>query len=507
MSSTANKQTIIKIVNGSKIYQGVSAIKDVDFDLFEGEVHALIGENGAGKSTLCKSLSGAIELTSGQILFDNVQRSFKNPAEALKVGIAMVYQETSLVPTMTVAQNIELGREKFYNRLSRLAIKAQQILQSMKFDVEPSHLVAMLGAGQKQMVEIARAIGHNARVIIFDEPTAMLTPEEKVHFFELIESLKRKGISVIFISHMLEEALAIADRITVLRDGQKIITDDVKAMTRESLVRHMVGRDLSQTHYVKRERKTRENQKKKKKVLVVENVTKGKMVKNMSFSVYSGEVTGIAGLIGSGRTEIAQIIVGAEKRDVIHGGMIYLNGRPVRYRVPKQAIDDGIVYVTEDRKTNGFFGTMNINDNIYFGWLATRMGRQFLISKKYRDEIGKKWVDRMNIRALNPKKAKVIELSGGNQQKVTISKSLVQKPSLVIFDEPTRGVDVNAIPEIHDLIFSLAEEDIAVVVISSYLPEILNTCDRILVARKGRIVEEFSSEEATEKKIMYAAIH
>jgi len=501
-----DKAAIVRVVKGSKVFLGVHALREVDFELRPGEVHALVGENGAGKSTLCKVLAGAIELSSGHILLNGKQRSFRTPAEALASGIAMVYQETSLVPSMTVAQNIELGREKFFNRLRGLHIKAQQTMQSLNFDVDPTLLVAMLGAAQKQMVEIARAVGANARVIIFDEPTATLTPEEKLHFFDLVKAMRRKGIAVIFISHMLEEALELADRITVLRDGQKVITDDSTNLNRESLVGYMVGRDLAQTHYTRQERKMRPGRKTKRKVLSVQNVIQGNTVKNMSFSVYSGEVTGIAGLVGSGRTDIAQIIYGALKRNFLHGGMIYLEGRPIRYRVPRQAVNDGIVYVTEDRKLNGFFETMDVDDNVYLGWLATRMGRSFFTSRKKRAALGKTWAQRMHIRALN-RKARIIELSGGNQQKVTIAKSLVQQPRLVIFDEPTRGVDVKTIPQIHNLIRSLAAEDVAVVVISSYLPEILSLSDRILVAQKGRIVEEFSPQEATEEKIMYAAIH
>ncbi len=496
---------IVKVVQGSKVYQGVHAIKEVDFDLLKGEVHALVGENGAGKSTLCKLLAGAIELSSGHILLDGTRRFFKTPAEALAAGIAMVYQETSLVPSMTVAQNIELGREKFFNRLRGLYIKAQQTMQTMNFDVDPTLLVAMLGAAQKQMVEIARAVGANARVIIFDEPTASLTPEEKLHFFDLVKAMRRDGMSVIFISHMLEEALEIADRITVLRDGEKVITDEAANLTREKLVGFMVGRDLDQTHYMQQKRE-QQSKKAKKKVLTVENVTKGNTVKNMSFTLYSGEVTGIAGLVGSGRTDIAQIIYGAAKRNFLYGGMIYLEGRPIRYRVPRQAVNDGIVYVTEDRKLNGFFETMDVDDNVYLGWLATKMGSCFFISRKQKAALGQTWSQRMHIRTLS-RKAKIIELSGGNQQKVTIAKSLVQQPKLVIFDEPTRGVDVKTIPEIHNLIRSLAKKDVAVVVISSYLPEIFTLSDRILVAQKGRIMEEFSPEEATEEKIMYAAIH
>jgi ABC-type sugar transport system ATPase subunit len=267
----------------------------------------------------------------------------------------------------------------------------------------------------------------------------------------------------------------------------------------------MVGRDITQTYYAKH-REPGAHRHGTQKVLAVENVTMGLAVKNMSFSVYAGEVVGIAGLIGSGRTEIAKIVFGALKRNLINGGMIYLHGKPVRYRVPKQAINDGIAYLTEDRKLNGFFETMRIDENIYIGKLATKAGFSFLVSRLARNKVASYWIDRLKIAALQ-RKARIVELSGGNQQKVVIAKSLVQEPSIIFFDEPTRGVDVGTIPEIHAQIRRLAEEGKAVVVISSYLPEILAVSDRILVARLGRIVAEFDAATATEDKIMYAAIH
>lgn len=504
MTAPATRQVILRTEEARKSYQGQFAVDGVDFDLRLGEVHALVGENGAGKSTLCKAIAGATRLTSGRIFLDGEETAFAGPAAALDAGIVMVYQETSLVPTMTVAQNIQLGRERLFTRLRGLFISAQQLLQSMNFHVDPTMLVSSLGAAQKQMVEIARAVYHRARIIIFDEPTATLTPEEKQHFFDLIDSLRGKDTSIIFISHALEEALTISDRITVLRDGQRVITADTSEMTRERLVRLMVGRDVSQTHYARAA--DGHGHARGRKVLTVENVTMGNMVKNMSFSVYAGEVTGISGLIGSGRTEIAKIIAGAMKRNLLHGGMIYLEGRPIRYDVPKQAIDDGIVYVTEDRKQNGFFETMTVGENIHLGWLATRLGRKFLVSRAERSELAKEWVDKLAIRSVT-RDPHIIELSGGNQQKVVIGKSLAQRPKLVMFDEPTRGVDVGSIQEIHGFIRSLADDGIAVVVISSYLPEVLSLSDRILVARQGRIVEEFSAGDATEERIMYAAIH
>jgi ABC-type sugar transport system ATPase subunit len=499
------EEPMLRVMHGTKVYGGAQAINNVDFDIGRGEIHGLVGENGAGKSTLCKALAGAISLSSGDILLDGQKQIFATPADALKSGIVMVYQETSLIPTMTVAQNIILGREKYMTRLRGMYIAAQQLLQSMNFHVDPTAMVSTLGAAQKQMVEIARAVHHRARLIIFDEPTATLTPEEKLHFFDLIHRLKAEGVAIIFISHALEEALALTDRVTVLRDGERVHTGPTRDLTREILVRHMVGRDLSQTYYAEA-RKPEFKQTRKKKVLSVQNVIMGKMVRNMSFSVYAGEITGISGLIGSGRTEIAKVISGALKRNFIYGGMIYLNGKPIRYRLPRQAVADGIVYVTEDRKLNGFFETMRIDENIYVGRLATSEGSSTLLSRREQTRVGTEWVQRMKIRAINTR-ARIVELSGGNQQKVVVAKSLVQNPKVVFFDEPTRGVDVGAIQEIHDFIRSLAAQGIAVVVISSYLPEILSLSDRILVARQGRIVEEFSAAEATEEKIMYAAIH
>jgi ABC-type sugar transport system ATPase subunit len=504
-SPQAQREPVLSVSKASKIYGGVHAIEGVDFDLYPGEVHALVGENGAGKSTLCKAIAGAIRLSSGTYCVDGKPVDFYSPRDALAAGICMVYQETSLVPTMTAAQNIELGNEKLLTRFRTLNIQAQQLLQSLNFQVDPALPVGLLGTAKRQMVEIARAIYNKARIIIFDEPTASLTPEEIIHFFNLVRDLRARGVAVVYISHALEESLKISDRITVLRDGKLVITAKTSDMTREKLVRHMVGRDITQTHYAaQRENKIRH--KGTEKVLTVENVTMGAVVKNMSFSVYAGEVVGIAGLIGSGRTEIAKIVYGALKRNLINGGMIYLRGKPIRYRVPKQAINDGICYITEDRKLNGYFETMRIDDNIYVSKLATKLGWSFLLSAFKRGTLANYWVDRLKIAALQ-RKARIVELSGGNQQKVVIAKSLGQDPSIVIFDEPTRGVDVGTIPEIHAQIRRLADEGKAVVVISSYLPEILAVSDRILVARLGRIVAEFDAATTTEDRIMYAAIH
>jgi simple sugar transport system ATP-binding protein len=496
-------QNLVELQGVTKAYRGIAAITNVDFTIRPGEVHALLGENGAGKSTLTKVIAGVTPLTSGTMLLDGQTVSFSTPADALAKGIAMVFQETSLVPSMTVAQNLYLGDEKLFNRLRGLYISAQQFLQSLNFNVDPWATVSTLGAAKKQMVEIARAVRQNARIIIFDEPTATLTPEEKHHFFSLISRLKDRGVAIVFISHALEEALEISDRITILRDGQLVISDDTGNFDRDKIIRAMVGRDLSSTLYTHETRKVREPG---RKVLSVQNLSWGSFVRNNSFSVYQGQVTGMFGLIGSGRTETAKIVAGVQKRNFFHGGEIKISGRTVRYRVPRPAVKDGIVYVTEDRKAEGFFETMSIADNIYASLLGADLNESAVVRTSEVRSVAQGWIERLNIKAIDSN-ARVIELSGGNQQKVVIAEALVQAPKLVIFDEPTRGVDVGAIAEIHELINELADNGLAVLVISSYLPEVINLSDRILVSRLGRIVEEFSPVTATEEKIMYAAVH
>lgn len=498
-----NATPVLELREATKKYAGVPAIDGVSFALLPGEIHAIVGENGAGKSTLTKVMAGVVQLSSGQMLIDGREVHPQTPNDALKMGVAMVFQETSLVPTMTVAQNLFLGQEKFFNRLRGIYIAAQQFLQSLQFDVDPAAQVSLLGAAKKQMVEIARAVLHDAKVIIFDEPTASLTPEEKKYFFDLVYELKKRGVSVIFISHALEEALMVSDRITILRDGKHVVTDDKNNFDRTRIVQAMVGRDLSQTLYGQKKTHVRPQG---KRVLSVQNLRMAAMVKNNSLSVFAGQVTGVFGLVGSGRTETFKVVAGVIKRDFMHGGEVLLHGRPVRYFVPASAVRDGIAYVTEDRKIEGFFETKSIADNIYLGLLAKLRGSGKLVSRKEAAAVGEHWIQQLKVRAIS-KDVKAIELSGGNQQKVVIAKSLIQDPDLIIFDEPTRGVDVGAITEIHELINRLADEGKAVVVISSYLPEIMALSDRILVQRMGKVVEEYSAHEANEEKIMYAAIH
>ncbi|AZO13735.1 sugar ABC transporter ATP-binding protein [Mesorhizobium sp. M2A.F.Ca.ET.043.05.1.1] len=497
-------EPIVRLENVTKTYRGVPAVKNVTFDLRKGEIHALLGENGAGKSTLTKIIAGVVDATSGKMFHNGVETAYASPHAALGAGIAMVFQETSLVPSMTVAQNLYLGTEKFLNRLRGTYISAQQFLQSLNFPVDPNAMVATLGAAKRQMVEIARAVHHNAEIIIFDEPTATLTPEEKRHFFALIRRLKARGVSIVFISHALEEALMIADRITILRDGELVITDDTSAFDRDRIVAAMVGRSL--TGQIYRQRDEAKLRKAGKKALSVQDISMSNIVRNNSFSIFEGQITGVFGLIGSGRTETFKIVSGIYKRDFLRGGAIELDDKPVRYLVPSEAVADGIVYVTEDRKSEGIFETMGIAENLFGGLLAAGREKAWVINQQEMRQLSAEWTKTLNIKAINDN-ARVVELSGGNQQKVVIGKGLVQQPRIVIFDEPTRGVDVGAIAEIHQIINRLADEGLAVVVISSYLPEIMNLSDRILVCRQGRIVEEFSPAEATEEKIMYAAVH
>jgi len=483
-----------------KSWGNIHAVSGVDFDLAEGEIHALLGENGAGKSTLMKMLAGAVIPDAGTLLLDGKPLRFADPADAMAAGIAMVYQENSLVPSMTVAQNMFLGEEKAFNRLRPLYIAAQQFLQSLNFNVDPWAQVATLGVAQRQMVEIARAVRRNARVIIFDEPTASLTPEEKRHFFDLLRRLRQDRVSIVFISHALEEALDISDRITVLRDGALVDAGLTRDFTRARIVSAMVGRDVAsgQTRAASRPPGRR--------VLSVQNLSLGKIVRNTSFSLFEGQVTGIFGLIGSGRTEMAKIISGVIKRNIFHGGEVLLEDRPARYRVPRTAVRDGIVYVTEDRKVEGFFSNMPVSQNIGLGWLAAGLNRGRSVRRSKLLDVARAWTQSLNVTSVT-QDADVVALSGGNQQKVVIAKSLVQRPKVIFLDEPTRGVDVGAIAEIHRMIRELSAAGTTVVVISSYLPEVLAVSDRILVCRRGRIVEEFAADAVDEETIMYAAIH
>ena len=500
MTPTANP--VVSLENATKTYGGIAALAEANFELYPGEIHALVGENGAGKSTLCKLIAGVVSPSEGVLRVDGEPVSFAAPKDASLRGISMVYQETSLVPQLTVAQNIVLGREKAFNSVRKVRNAARQVLQRLNFKVDPSQLAGSLSAAKRQMVEIARAVLNEARVIILDEPTAALTPEETDHLFDLMKSLQRSGVAMIFISHALEEALTHADRISVLRNGRMMVTGPAAEFDRARLIRHMIGEELNESsaqHPPTRAARSAVP------VLRVENIRMGSMVNNMSFSVFPGEITGIAGLIGSGRSEVAKVIMGHTKRN-FGGGRIWLDGREVRYRIPAHAVADGIAYVSEDRKLDGFFDTLSVIDNIGLGWLAKFGRRRVLAPLRRMRRVADEWEERLSIRRIG-RNQPVLQRAGGNQQKVVIAKSLVQNPRLVIFDEPTRGVDVGAIAEIRQIIREIADGGAGVILISSYLPEILDLSDRILVAKSGTIAAEFSRAEATAEKVLHAAVH
>jgi simple sugar transport system ATP-binding protein len=495
-------QAVVSLENVTKTYGGIAALAEANFDLRPGEIHALVGENGAGKSTLCKLIAGVVSPSEGVLRVDGEAVYFAAPKDASLRGISMVYQETSLVPQLTVAQNLVLGRERAFNSVRKVRNAARQVLQRLNFKVDPSQLAGSLSAAKRQMVEIARAVLNEARVIILDEPTAALTPEETDHLFDLMRSLKRAGVSMIFISHALEEALHHADRISVLRNGRMVVTGPAPGFDRAQLIRHMIGEDLAEQGRPSAPARSGASP---APILRVENIRMGSMVNNMSFSIFPGEITGIAGLIGSGRSEVAKVIMGHTKRN-FGGGRIWLDGKEVRYAIPAQAVADGIAYVSEDRKLDGFFDTLGVGQNIGLGWLAKFGRRKVLSPFGQMRQIALEWEKRLSIRRIGADQP-VLQLSGGNQQKVVIAKSLVQQPRLVIFDEPTRGVDVGAISEIRQIIRDIADSGAGVILISSYLPEILELSDRILVAKSGTIAAEFSRAEASAERILHAAVH
>ena len=492
---------IVRLEGVTKRYAGIAVLENADFDLYPGEIHALVGENGAGKSTLCKVIAGVILPSEGRLFIDEQEVHLTAPKDAAPYGISMVYQESSLVPQLTAAQNMVLGRERVFNSVRGTRNAARQVLQRLNFNVEPSQLAGSLSAAKRQMVEIARAVLNDARIIILDEPTATLTPEEANHLFEFMRTLQKAGVAMIFISHALEEALMYADRITVLRNGRLMKTGPASAFDRDSLIHHMIGDDLKARQPAPRSTRAARTA---LPMLRVDNIRMGSVVNNMSFSIFPGEITGIAGLIGSGRSEVAKVIMGHTKRN-FGGGRIWLEGREVRYRVPSQAVEDGIAYVTEDRKLDGLFDMMPVSENVGLGWLA-KFGRRAVVAPFARMRaVSHEWEERLSIRRVGADQS-VLYLSGGNQQKVVFAKSLAQKPKLVIFDEPTRGVDVGAIAEIRQIIRAFAYSGAGVMLISSYLPEILDLSDRILVAKGGAIAAEFSRSEATAEKILDAAI-
>jgi len=481
----------------------VHANKNINMSVRKGTIHGIIGENGAGKSTLMSILYGFYQAGAGDIFVDGKKTVIKDPNAAIAAGIGMVHQHFMLVENFTVLENIMLGAEES-QVLNAGITKARQELkrleQEYELDVDPDAIIEELPVGLQQRVEILKALYRGAEILILDEPTGVLTPAEADHLFRILEQLKSQGKTILLITHKLREIMAVTDEVSVMRRGEMVATRTTAETSVEELAELMVGR-----HVLLQVDKGPATP--GEVMLSVENLSMGGLVRNSSFSVYEGQVTGMFGLVGSGRTEMMKVVAGVIKRDFFHGGQVRLFGRPIRYRVPAPAIRDGIVYVTEERKQEGFFETMSIAENIHIGQVVKNRGGGFqVMSMNSAREAADTWRNRLNIRAINPD-AQVIELSGGNQQKVVIAKALIQKPRLVIFDEPTRGVDVGTIAEIHAFIKQLADDGIGVVVISSYLPEVLAISDRILIARQGKIVEEMEAGTATEESIMYAAVH
>lgn len=481
-----------------KTFPGVVALDNVHFELRKGEVHILLGENGAGKSTLMKILSGAYQKTEGQIFLDGKKIEIKNPKHAQDIGISIIYQEFNLIPHISVGENIFLGREPIlYAGVIDQKILfnlAQQILNDLDVGINARKLVKELGVAQQQMVEVAKAISFDAKILIMDEPTSALTEHEINELFSTIRKLKENGVSIIYISHRMEELFEIGDRVTVLRDGKYIGTKKISDVTTSELIRMMVNRELT-------EKFPKQKTMIGKEVLRVENLNGDGILKNISFCLRRGEVLGIAGLLGSGRTELARVLFGVDK---IASGKIYINNKLQIIKSPRKAINLGIGYLTEDRKTQGLISILPVKENICLPNVE-RLSKFGIIRIKEEEQRAYEFVKELRIKTPNLNQ-KVIYLSGGNQQKVVLSKWLCCQADILIFDEPTRGIDVGSKVEIYQLMNRLTEEGVAIIMISSELPEILGMSDRILVMHQGKINGELSAEEATQEKILHYAL-
>jgi ribose transport system ATP-binding protein len=494
----------LEMRNISKTFPGVRALDRVNLEVRRGEVLALAGENGAGKSTLMKILTGVYAPDpGGSILVDGKEVSLRDSNHARGLGIGIIYQELSVVENLSVAENIflakePLGRFGLIDR-SRMHSGAREILKTIDLDLDPSTRVSELSVGQQQMIEIAKAITDQSQVIIMDEPTASLSHHETRTLMELIKKLRQKGISIIYISHRLEEVFELADRITVLRDGSTVDTSPVESVTRESLVRKMVDRELSELYAAPVSHATEEP------VLEVKNLTlrtaraADAQIRDVTFTLHRGEVLGIAGLVGSGRTEIMEMIFGIRPCT----GQIAVDGKPVSIRSPHDAIGHGIGFVTEDRKAQGLVLGMSVRENFSLTHLNRYSPFQFLQRAK-EDEGCRQFVRTLGVKTPTIEQ-KVVNLSGGNQQKIVIAKWVACNPKVLIVDEPTRGIDIGAKAEVHALLTRLAAQGIGIIVISSDLLEVLAVSDRILVVREGRLNGELSREEATAERVMACA--
>ena len=494
-------ENILHITNLSKSYSGVKALDNVQLIVKRGEVHALMGENGAGKSTFMKILAGLVIPDSGEIILDGEVLKNTRVTDVIKKGISMIHQEILIVPELTVAQNIFLGREKSITgtrigwiQEKILTSKANELLNKMGVAVAADIKMKYLSVAQMQMVEIAKAISNDAKVIIMDEPTSAISNKEVDTLFRIIRELKSNGVAIIYISHKMDEIFEIADTITVLRDGKYITTKNSSELTNDILISLMVGRELNSMFP---EPVIPTN----KGVLEVKNLTRSGKFSNINFTVHAGEIFGIAGLMGAGRTEIARAIYGLDSLDT---GEILIDGNLVTIKSPRDAVDCGIGFVSEDRKRLGFIPELSVKHNITLASLPEHR-RGILLNNESENSAADKMISDLKIKSFN-RNQKVMHLSGGNQQKVVLGKVLLSSPKMIILDEPTRGVDIGAKFEIYKLIHNLAAEDIAIIMISSELPEILGMSDRIMVLSKGVQTAILSREEATQELIMKYAV-
>lgn len=491
---------ILKVEEVSKGFPGVQALDRVSFELRKGEVHALVGENGAGKSTLMKILSGVYRPDNGRIIYKDKEVHFQNSREAAEAGIGIIYQELNLVPHLTVAQNIYIGREPNallgYIDDKKMNVDATRILKLLSLDIDPSTRLNKLSISKQQMVEIAKALSKDSEVLIMDEPTSALTESEIDELFKVIHSLRDRGVGIIYISHRLDELKHIVDRITIFRDGHHIATSDYSTITMEEIINKMVGRKLENMF------PERHNIPTQKKILEVRNIVHTGILKNISFDLYEGEILGIAGLMGAGRSELARAIFGA---DPINSGEVLRGGKKLKIRSPSDAVRHGIAYLSENRKEEGLAVKMRLDQNVTMANVPQVSKLFGIISRAQELKATKEYVDELNIRT--PSLMQVINnLSGGNQQKVVVAKWLFRDSRILIFDEPTRGIDVGAKYAIYELIERLACDGVGVIVISSELPEIIGMTDRVLVLHEGRLTATLRTKDTNQEEILnYAA--
>ncbi len=488
--------TILKMTNINKQFSGVHALKGVDFNLRKGEVHALMGENGAGKSTLMKILTGIYKADSGEIFVFNDKCDFNSVKDSQEKGIAIIHQELNLISDLTVAQNIFLGREinglmGFINdrKMNEEAIK---ILKYVGAEINPYEKVSNLTIGKQQMVEIAKAISFDSKILILDEPTATLTDAEVKELFRIMVELKQKGIAMIYISHRMNEIEVISDRVTVLRDGEYIATGDTKSLTKEEIIKMMVGREIIGEIKEKKDRKMFSEVS-----LEVKNLEGENKFRNISFKLHKGEILGFCGLMGAGRTELARGICGADK---LKCGEIFVNGEKVNFKKPYDAVKKGICYLSEDRKRFCLLLEKSVAENTVLSSLENYIKHGFINDKKIISD-AKEQNQRLKTKTTNINE-KIKNLSGGNQQKVIIARWLLKNSDIFIFDESTRGIDIGAKSDIYSLIKKLAEQNKSVIVISSEFNEIKNLADRVLVMSEGEITKELNIHEITQENII-----